>query len=893
MEHKKSLLQQSGINVNYHCELMQNYVSESVIDFGKGLQTVKTTEDEAFLFFIDKKAVLQVLVHSKLSGSGWKRHRISSEGYEVTSFGIYENQDEINRTFRLSYAQKKNGVSELLVSENLFVKNIDCEKWECDYQWKYKDIERKEREIDHISMDEQGVLYSTNFTKTDANFYYFQYDSEPQVYSLPENGNQVIQINLGKANGHFGVFLLYYVQNNKTLLFRAIKPDKYGETAQYRFNTDYDIQCFDLLPDAKGNSILYTAGKGVYRFLNTVDEKEEIVSASNELNFSKINASQFKKEVALWLIGKATNKSGLFYVNNRTYDSSSEESKVGSNWTRPLQMHDNIEEFVSVKGRNLLNQLYLFGQTQDKKQEGLIHFWQDRVSTQWHEQFLNIDNMENSIEIESYTIELAFSSEKMSDLFDKEISISSDENIVIYVNNRRLFLIDETPVVYNIGENSMLNLVYPVKSLQAGKIILSGNFLDHSIEIDPASGVMKELSEKLSSVDALKNAKTKKDKPLVATKLSDGELSKVVNAISQMGDASERLSTTPQLLALKASPQAEMLENSVWDWTQNAVGDLFHAVEKGFETITKYTINLIEEGYKIVIEIAGQVLNFIVDTAKKVVAFVEKIFNSIKAFFKDLFEFLAFLFNWDDILATKEALKGYTLNLFDSFETNVGNFQDYVVSLIQELQDDVRAKLQLDDIEDVRKTHKADGTDSRTNWVGSKKEYISKGKSQGINSLPAEIKDSFLNAFDEIIPYLIKYKDLLINSLSSVADKFSAFFMGDLSLIDFLKYFALSLANVGLELAKDLVTLLFNALKAAIRVVKETLIFSIEIPFFSALYTKISGGAKLSLLDVVCLLVAVPTTVAYKIGVGEAPFKKLNSQEFIDSGKSAFSIELA
>lgn len=144
MDNKKSLLQQSGIKVGYHSELMQNYVSESNINFGKGLQTVQQTDDEAFLFFVDYNNALQVLVHSKTEGSGWKMHQISEAGYNVTAFNIYEDQAADHPCFRISYARSKGGVNQLLVSNMLLIKNIDTETWNCNYQWTSKNILKPE-----------------------------------------------------------------------------------------------------------------------------------------------------------------------------------------------------------------------------------------------------------------------------------------------------------------------------------------------------------------------------------------------------------------------------------------------------------------------------------------------------------------------------------------------------------------------------------------------------------------------------------------------------------------------------------------------------------------------------------------------------------------------------
>ncbi len=895
MENKKSLLQKSGIRVGYHCELMQNYVSESNIDFKKGLQTVKQTEDEAFLFFIDNEHALQVLVHSTTAASGWQMHRISEAGYKVTAFNLHEDQTADIPCFRISYAREKGGVNQLLVSNMLMIPNIDTETWNVDYRWTSKNVVQPEREIDRITMDKQGLLYTTNFTRTDANYCYFKYAEQPQVYTLPENGRAAKQIQLGKVGGYFGVFMLYYIGGDKTLLFQALDRDRRGGILQRRFLRDIDIECFDLLPDAEGNSILYAAGKGIYQIMDVDTDggiksmREEIVKPDN-LNFTTINASQFNGEVAIWTVGQSGANKGLYYNTNRTYNDN-QQAGVGKTWTKPIQMQANISEFVSVKGKNLLNQLYLF----DTKKQCLVHFWQDAVSTKWEEHALNIENMDHTIEIESYTVHLTFSADNWENLKGKEIGISSNENIAIYINNQRRFLTNQTPLSYSILENQAINVVYPVKCLEASSLILSADFLDNDIEIDPTSGIMKKLAGKINSPEALKNAQTQNGEPLV-TVTDNQTLKEIAKAMSDMEKTNDTLAKTPKpmvMVSAVAAPTANILGGDIWGATKNALGDVWHAVEKGYAFIESYTIKLLERGCRIIMKIAGQIFDFIIDTVKKVVAFVVKVFNKIGTFFKKLFDFLAFLFNWKDIIATKRALKGYVLCIFDGFEANVGKLQTFVIGYLQELQDSVRKEMEWDKIDKADKNKpKGNNDDSRTNWVSSKKEYLAKDKDDTLQSLPPDLQAALTDEFESIMPALIRYQELLQKSLTGLGDKFMEFFKGDKSLVDLLKYIALSLANVGLEVAKDIINLIFDMIKGLIKVIKASLDMSIYIPFFSALYKKVSGD-NLSVLDLACLLLAVPTTVAYKLGMGEAPFKEGREKAFIESGKTIFAIDFA
>jgi hypothetical protein len=47
----------------------------------------------------------------------------------------------------------------------------------------------------------------------------------------------------------------------------------------------------------------------------------------------------------------------------------------------------------------------------------------------------------------------------------------------------------------------------------------------------------------------------------------------------------------------------------------------------------------------------------------------------------------------------------------------------------------------------------------------------------------------------------------------------------------------------------------------------------------------------MSISDLICLLIAIPMTVLYKLGEGEAPFKNDGEMQiFIDAGNSIFKL---
>lgn len=50
----------NGVTVQYQCEFMENYVAESAVNEGKGIQSLKFGEDKAVIFLLEKTVYLQL-----------------------------------------------------------------------------------------------------------------------------------------------------------------------------------------------------------------------------------------------------------------------------------------------------------------------------------------------------------------------------------------------------------------------------------------------------------------------------------------------------------------------------------------------------------------------------------------------------------------------------------------------------------------------------------------------------------------------------------------------------------------------------------------------------------------------------------------------------------------
>ncbi len=878
---RKNTLIFPGLTVNYQSELMENYIAESSINAGAGLKVIKLNDDEAIIFFITKKTVLNALISNSGNGSGWLVYHLSDENAEATAFDVC--LDEKNNELRIAFGQRIGGKNELKISQPIHLNAVQPSEFMKMISYDQKKLEDDLRSINHITMDSGGLLFSTKQKETDAKYHYTTYAAQPENFALAENTNQIKQLKLGKLSGKFGVFILYDMPGQgRTMAFQSFRRPNQKEVMVRRFAIEDDVNAFDLLPNRKGDSVLYLAGKGIYSYENHNADRQII--AGPEVEFSKIQLSRNDSDISIWAIGSLNGNSGLYFVSNNFY-TSTESGLISTSvqWTAPIQMHEHVDEFASIRGSNFINQLFLFGQTPDG--EGLIHFWQDGVSTTWQESFPSIPSLSNAMEVSSYTIDLDFTVNAGSDPLTDDIEISSEENLILYINNSKYALVKGK--VQYIAYRSSINILYPTQSLAMPKLKVSAKFLDDPIVIDPTKGIRKELNSRINSGTDLAEMRKQDGMPLVKIGTDQSTLDQVAAALISVLHQTENIGEVKnnnqmEEISLKFEPRETAitvaLEMGFIDNIGNAIGDVWHSVKKGFNEITGFVIKQVGNVITFVIELGNKIIEWVVDTVKSAVAFLERIWEKIKVFFKDLYETLAFLFGWDDILNTKNALKQMGLNYLADTKENIGVYKKLAVDYILEIREKyqkmdkaIKDKYAKKDnlLDMIADNASKETVDSRTNWVNSKKDVmLSKDTKLGSSVIDEQKANEIqTKAESESIPS--ELTKLLLQLLK-----------GEIGFGEFFEKFVSKITLLALDLAVKVVELFFDLILKTVGFIEKLLYSPIDVPLISYLYKKISDS-ELSVADLICLLIAIPTTVGYKLANGEAPFKAEEDQNFI------------
>jgi len=865
----------SQVSVGYQCEFMENYVAESNVDAGKGIKSLKMGSDGSVIFYISKSGVLTAIIRSDGSDSGWGIAELSAKGFQTQSFDF--DYDEVKGTFRLCYSQRKDQQSELLVSDELELNEAHLEKLNTVLKYRYKHLDLPARTINHITMDQRGVLFSSLLAGTDAAYHYFEYKDEPSNFTLPENTKQVKQLSVGRIYGAYGVFILYDMKKGRTMLFQGF-PDAPGEEiSQYRFETGGDISCFDLLGNTQGDHILYVAGQGIYKFDTPDSGREEV--AAKDRNYAKIDVSAHDADVTVWALDQQSKS--LYYLTNtfQTVDKEGLPGKTIRRWTYPLKMHEHMDEFSAIKGKNFTNQLFLFTDQDNSDKQRLIQFWQDAVSKNWQEHEVNIADLNKTVKINSYSVDLHFTN--TSAPISDQIHIFSKENRILYVNNKKYFLSPGSKV--SLDFTDYINIVCPVDSIAAAPVHIDAAFLDEPLVVDLSRGVQEKMKEKIKSGKDLAAARKQDGTPLISGNYDTHALDQLAAAISLTANAAVQLDKKPAGgISLPARSAYGFSEDRGY-----TIGDILYSIKKGFVKVSSFIINKVKEGVQLVIEIGGKVLKWIANTAKDALSFIERLWESTKVFFSDLVEFLAFLFNWQDIVDTKDALVLTTNDCLDAVIPQIDQFRKFVVENIRQLKkritmasgldalDHDQLNGNVDELNASKDMMKVSPPDSRTNWVNSKKEVMfgtSGVAATGVDTGP--LKKLSADASD---PNLKKITDLLVS-----------FFKGELSIGEFLKRMGKIFLDIAFDMIEGLVDGFFNLLIDSIESIKQLLNTAIRIPILSPIYYEISGK-ELSLLDLTCLFIAIPTTIGYKIANKVAPFTQISKEAFSHQVVSSFN----
>lgn len=884
------------VTIDFYSELMPNYFPESAIDAGENIQSLMVAPEQPFIFCLDKESRLQGILRSEGSASGWVK-MMFSEG-KVASFELEYNIEE--NQFQLAKIEN----NKVWVSDEISLDTTQFATLDKSISWTSMEAKDASEVINKVSIGVEHVLFATETKNKDAKYYISALDElAPKPYTLPENGMKITQFELGNFQYNNGVFLLYDIGKERSFIFQSFPDPKYDKTIKVRFESDEFINCFTLVESDDANDFVYAAGTQVHQYITGIESQDfEVTTLPGKLgNIKKIAAARNGDEHSVWSL----DEKGLHYQTNHFFDQKSQNFTTGR-WTQPILMVEEADQFSCVKGNGIRNQLFAIS---TKYGSELTRLWQDSVTTLWNSNTLTIKGLDSLKEVESYSAHVRFHSKAVKTFKGLRVEITADSNLFIYVDSKSYHIGPNKKATITLGTLPEFTIICPVKDIASSRIYLNAGFLKETQAINLTSKVLERLEAKIQTGNDLAKATKQNGELLVAKGTDPNTLKNAAEGIQQMlavAKTMENDSNTPlqrtsftvgntsqymQRRSAVASPQTFIPEGLT-------LGDFLHSVWDGAKQAVEFVVEKVKAGVQFVIKIGEQVFNWIVKTIREIGSFIQKIFEAIKVFFKDLFEFLAFLFDWDAIVATKKAFKDFTNEAILSLKSEIKNIKKFVDDTLDAQIGKFSPHLvdipdTLDKV-DPSEPSKESTADPRSNWLNSKKDYLH-------DSTDRPLKERIPTEFSSVLEtFMSDLKNILVKSGEAVKVQFNIIFQafrdvieGKKTFVAFLKILLNELAGLSLFLVKQLMDLIFVSLDALISVALVGLNKEWNIPIITELYKSITKSDELTFLDVMCLFVAIPATVIYKIGFGKAPFGEATTrEEFVNRGKTMFQLNV-
>jgi hypothetical protein len=311
------------------------------------------------------------------------------------------------------------------------------------------------------------------------------------------------------------------------------------------------------------------------------------------------------------------------------------------------------------------------------------------------------------------------------------------------------------------------------------------------------------------------------------------------------------------------TPQQQQLLGNIFEDAWNTIES---AAEAAWKEVQKIAV-FIADQVKLVIQYADGIVEKVVNSVKEAVEAVVHILKMIEALIEDVIRILMLLFDWSGILETQQILKSICRNQLKTIKemTAVGqkdNFQQLLTGIFKtrpgpldlshhpaalanantsRQNSDPRVQGEIQSVHgkyvnskvDERKDEVTVSGDASFRPVQTAGGAGEKSIKRLADSLTGVLSDPLGAQFGEIYEGI---KQIISGDISGLAKEFSEAMLGNF--------------NVFGEVVTGLDVML-NA--------------EIEIPFLSELYKWITGGHTLTILDVSCLALAIPTHVGYGI----------------------------
>lgn len=339
-----------------------------------------------------------------------------------------------------------------------------------------------------------------------------------------------------------------------------------------------------------------------------------------------------------------------------------------------------------------------------------------------------------------------------------------------------------------------------------------------------------------------------------------------------------------------------------------SIADFFEGVGRAIEKGWTFIIHKADDAVRFICAIGDEVKHFVLDTLEEVGSFFTWLWRQVKTGLEKVWGFLEFLFDWDDVLRTRDVVLDTIDETFTYLERSIADMKapvaqafDGAIATIDgwrkaagappaRIAPAAKGTSVLDEIEKATKPiqdliDKATGN-SAVAWVSQRLESVFSEiiKLDGPDPF-AEVADAAEKFIEGVVSDEVSD---LIQTLDAIGADLDRLFDGkfpsprELS-IDTLRATIIAVGADSLDGllrgVRDLILRLLDLAEALVKALRDALFVKIRLPFIEDLVKLVTAGrdqidTSFSLVGAIALLGAIPATVMSKIATGHAPYAK-------------------
>lgn len=541
-----------------------------------------------------------------------------------------------------------------------------------------------------------------------------------------------------------------------------------------------------------------------------------------------------------------------------------------SAWTPPLVMMSSVTDASGVTGASSSGYGVIAvgalaeGTLTGGVTSGPQFLSLNNTTALWETTVLPQPSPTDCITLQSYTTRVAVMN-GVTPASTVPVSISSDQDCTLLVNASSFSFSANTAQSIPTDANGGLNIIYETSGIASPNltfIVTNPDGTNSTVNAFPAN----DTTNSMASIDA----STLQSKGLVKGSVTSSQVTVAANNMNALATAS---GTLPRASAVSATQRRAAI-TAAQPLGDSILADIGDLIQAGLNDVEALVTAIYQEGV-LLVTIAGQAFTALIQTAEDALNGILLVLRSIGSFFENLFEALAFLFDWDQMVEAGQQIYQFYLSILNEASNHQSGLQSQVNAYLKQLASTTKSFQPGNSFQQVSATDPTTAANSQTQpppqpggqdlhsnpqvgWMNDRMGNVSSGTPASSSTSIHQLRGST----NPLITAVDTFGTDFENCVSAIVSDVKSFAEGDTNSQAFLQNVVGALVTMGVDDAEAISQAFFDSFEEIVGGAQASLTAPYDIPVLSGLYYD-AVKEPLNLLSLLSLIQGILLTIVY------------------------------